>query len=47
VCWDADIEEEYHDALTDHKGQASEGREYGEYYVRVFYREIWKIKSPV
>jgi integrase len=36
VCRNADIEEEYHDALTGHKGE-SEGRDYGEYYVRVPY----------
>ena len=47
VCRDADIDEEYHDALTGHKGQGGEGREYGEYYIRVLYREICKIKSPV
>jgi integrase len=47
VCRDADIEEEYHDALTGHKGQGGEGRDYGEYYVRKLYREICKIKSPV
>jgi hypothetical protein len=47
VCRDDDIEEEYHDALTGHKGQASDGRDYGEYYVRKLYREICKIKNPV
>jgi integrase len=47
VCRDAGIEEEYHYALTGHKGQGSEGRDYGEYFVRVLYREICKIKSPV
>ena len=44
---DADIEEEHHDALTGHKGQGGEGRDYGEYYVRKLYREICKIKNPV
>lgn len=47
VCRNADIEEEYHDALTGHKGEGSEGREYGEYYMGVLYREICKIKSPI
>jgi len=47
VCREAGIEEEYHDALTGHKGAGSEGREYGEYYVRVLYREVCKIESPV
>jgi integrase len=47
VCRDADIEEEHHDALTGHKGQGGEGRDYGEYYVRKLYREICKIKNPV
>ena len=47
MCRDSDIDEEYHDALTGHKGEGSEGRVYGEYYVRVLYREICKIKSPV
>jgi integrase len=47
ACRDAEIEEEYHDALTGHKGHGSEGRDYGEYYVRVLYREICKIESPV
>ena len=47
VCRDAEIDEEYHDALTGHKGEGSEGRDYGEYYVAVLYREICKIKSPI
>jgi integrase len=47
VCRDADIKEEHHDALTGHKGQGGEGRDYGEYYVRKLYREICKIKNPV
>jgi integrase len=47
ICRDFDIEEEYHDALTGHKGEGGEGREYGEYFVRVLYREICKIESPV
>lgn len=47
VCRRAGIEEEYHEALTGHTGEGSEGREYGEYEVQVLYREIRKIKSPV
>lgn len=47
ICRDTGIEEEYRDALTGQKGQGSEGQEYGEYYVRVLYREICKINSPV
>jgi integrase len=47
ICRRADIEEEYHEALTGHTGEGSEGREYGEYEVQVLYREICKIKSPV
>ena len=47
VCRRAGIEEEYHEALTGHTGEGSEGCEYGEYEVQVLYREICKIKSPV
>ena len=47
VCRRAGIEEEYHEALTGHTGEGSEGREYGEYEVQVLYREICKITSPV
>jgi integrase len=47
VCRRAGIEEEYHEALTGHTGEGSEGREYGEYEVQVLYREICKIKSPI
>jgi integrase len=43
----AGIDEEYHEALTGHTGEGSEGREYGEYDVQVLHREICKIKSPV
>ena len=43
----ADIDEEYHEALTGHTGEGSEGREYREYEVQVLHREICKIKSPV
>jgi hypothetical protein len=46
VCRRVGIEEEYHEALTGHTGEGSEGREYGEYEVQVLYREICKIKSP-
>jgi hypothetical protein len=47
ICRDAGIEEEYHDALTGQKGQGSEERDYGEYFVWVLFREISKINSPV
>jgi integrase len=47
ICRDFEVDEEYRDALTGHKGKGGEGRDYGEYYVRVLYREICKIKSPV
>ena len=39
--------EEYHEALTGHTGEGSEGREYGEYEMQVLYREICRIKSPI
>jgi integrase len=47
ICRRAGIEEEYHEALTGHTGEGSEGREYGEYEVQVLFREICKIKSPI
>jgi integrase len=47
ICRRAGIEEEYHEALTGHTGEGSEGREYGEYEVQVLFREIRKIKSPI
>jgi len=43
----AGIDEEYHEALTGHTGEGSEGREYGEYEMQVLYREICRIKSPI
>ena len=42
----AGIDEEYHEALTGHTGEGSEGREYGEYEMQVLYREICKIRNP-
>jgi integrase len=43
----AGIDEEYHEPLTGHTGEGSEGREYGEYEMQVLYREVCKIKSPI
>jgi integrase len=46
ICRDAGIKEENHDAITGHS-TGDVGRDYGEYFGGLPYREIKKIKSPV